>query len=324
MGDGGCRDPAGTEEGTDVTTLREVMSRHPATVAPDATVAEAAKRMVRGRFGSVLVKVEGEVVGILTERDVLRAAGTDGDLLTTSVGDWMTPDPTTAPADQDTSEAVEEMLASGFRHLPVTDGGDIVGIVSLRDLLDPRGDRAAPRAAPTPPEPAEPPERPKQAEARPAEGSTPAGGATPESTPEQVHDRREQMFEATRLLQRRSRPPEADADPAEWRSELREVVAHVDEVVSAHVASTEATGGFFDELVTESGGRLSAAVRRLRRDHERSTEMIRDLRAAIDDGSDTDSLHEAAAGLFAQLEAHRHRGNDMLWQAYGVEIGGGD
>lgn len=304
-----------------MTTLREVMSQSPATVEPDATVAEAAKRMVRGRFGSVLVKVDGAVVGILTERDVLRAAGTDGDLLATRVRDWMTPDPTTAPADQDTSEAVEEMLASGFRHLPVTDGGDIVGIVSLRDLLDPRGDRTARRTAPrAAPEPAA---RPKQAEAS-AETGAETSEHTPESTPEQVHDRREQMFEATRLLQRRSRLPEDGVDTADWRRELGEVVARVDEVVSAHIAGTEATGGFFDELVTESGGRLSGAVRRLHRDHERSTEMLRDLRAAIDGGADPDTLHQGAAGLFAQLEAHRHRGNDLLWQAYGVEIGGGD
>lgn len=121
-------------------TLRDVMSPDPVATEPDASIADAAATMVRGRFGSVVVLASGNLVGIFTERDVLRAAATDGDLSTATVRDWMTPDPMTAPPDQDTEEAVATMLAQGFRHLPVVDGTDLVGIVSLRDVL---GARAA-------------------------------------------------------------------------------------------------------------------------------------------------------------------------------------
>lgn len=129
--------------------LRDVMSPDPVATGPDASIADAAATMVRGRFGSVVVLSSGTLVGIFTERDVLRAAATDGDLSTATVRDWMTPDPMTAPPAQDTEEAVATMVAQGFRHLPVVDGADLVGIVSLRDLLGARvaGDAASPSAA---------------------------------------------------------------------------------------------------------------------------------------------------------------------------------
>ncbi len=282
-------------------SLREVMAKDPVATEPDATVAEAAAAMVRGRVGSLLVEADGSVIGIITERDVLRAAGADGDLLSTQVRDWMARDPVTAPADQDTDEALATMLDNGFRHLPVMDGEDLVGIVSLRDLLGTRV-RSEPQRA-----------------VEPDTGTT---DPAPTSSPSQVQQRREQMFEATRMLQRRSRPPEGDLD--QWRTELSEAVDLIEEVVAAHIAGTEQAGGFFEELVRESGGRLSSAVKRLGRDHEHSTQLMQDLRAALDAQADPAELGQAADELFAQLEAHRHRGADLLWQAYGQDIGGED
>lgn len=281
--------------------LGDVMASDPLTVAPGTTVAAAASTMVAGRVGSLLVVEAGAVVGILTERDVLRAAGASGDLLRTRVRDWMTREPTTAPADQDSEEAVVTMLDNGFRHLPVTDGSGVVGIVSLRDLL-------AARVAVTP----------QHTGHAPPDTEDPA----PVASPTAVHERRDRMFEATRELQRCS---SARIDEEEsWRRDLAAAVAQVDDVVAHHVADTEDDGGYFEELVRESGGRLAAAVRRLRRDHERSTVLVADLRAAVDGRADPATLRQAADELFAQLEAHRHRGSDLLWQAYGVEIGGGD
>lgn len=299
-----------------MTSLRDVMAKDPVTTGPDATVAEAAATMVRGRVGSLLVKDDDSVVGILTERDVLRAAGADGDLLSTRVLDWMTADPTTAPADQDTEDAIATMLESGFRHLPVVEGSELVGIVSLRALLGGRVDTGAqPVEAPKAPKA---PKAPRAGKAERAETADPA----PESSPSQVQERRERMFEVTRTLQRRSRPPEGDVDG--WRRQLAEAVEQVQEVVAAHIADTEGTGGFFQELVQESGGRLQAATRRLHRDHERSTALVVELQEALDANAEPTELSQAADELFAQLEAHRHRGSDLLWQAYGVEIGGGD
>lgn len=280
-------------------SLREVMAKDPVATEPDATVAEAAAAMVRERVGSLLVRTDGAVLGILTERDVLRAAGTDGDLLSTRVRDWMTREPTTAPADEDTEDAIVTMLDNGFRHLPVMDGPDLVGIVSLRDLLSARVGGGSQRS-----------------DQHEDDTDDPA----PSSSPSQVQQRRERMFEATRMLQRRSRDPGEDLD--QWRTELAEAVDLVEEVLAAHIAGTEEAGGFFQELVHESGGRLSASVKRLRRDHERSNELVGELHDALDAQADPAELGQVADELFAQLEAHRHRGADLLWQAYGQDIGG--
>ena len=118
--------------------LREVMSPNVATVESDASVADAAKVMVKGGFGSVIIVHGKMLVGILTERDVLRAAANETDLSAASVEDWMTPDPETAEPDLETEDAAGMMLSRGFRHLPVTQDGDLVGIVSLRDVLSAR------------------------------------------------------------------------------------------------------------------------------------------------------------------------------------------
>ena len=118
--------------------VREVMSPDVATVASDASVSDAAKVMVKGGFGSVIIVHGKMLVGILTERDVLRAAANETDLSAASVEDWMTPDPETAEPDLETEDAAGMMLSRGFRHLPVTQEGDLVGIVSLRDVLSAR------------------------------------------------------------------------------------------------------------------------------------------------------------------------------------------
>ena len=118
--------------------LREVMSPNVATVESDASVADAAKVMVKGGFGSVIIVHGKMLVGILTERDVLRAAAEETDLSAASIEDWMTPDPETAEPELETEEAAGMMLSRGFRHLPVTQDGDLVGIVSLRDVLSAR------------------------------------------------------------------------------------------------------------------------------------------------------------------------------------------
>tara|TARA_Y100001949_G_scaffold23043_1_gene16434 strand:+ start:334 stop:711 length:378 start_codon:yes stop_codon:yes gene_type:complete len=118
--------------------VREVMSPDVATVASDASVSDAAKVMVKGGFGSVIIVHGKMLVGILTERDVLRAAANETDLSAASVEDWMTPDPETAEPDLETEDAAGMMLSRGFRHLPVTQDGDLVGIVSLRDVLSAR------------------------------------------------------------------------------------------------------------------------------------------------------------------------------------------
>lgn len=115
--------------------LAEIMTPSVATAAPDTPVADAAKNMVKGRFGSVLITRSELLIGILTERDVLRAAASGNDLTQSPVSAWMSKDPETVTPDLDSDEAADIMLSQGFRHLPVVDGNTILGIVSLRDVL---------------------------------------------------------------------------------------------------------------------------------------------------------------------------------------------
>lgn len=119
-------------------TLRDIMTPNPQTTGADDSVSEAAKAMVAGLFGSLLVTRHHTLVGILTERDILRAAAEGHDLSNEVVRDWMTPDPVTAGPDEDSEEAAITMMSQGFRHLPVVDGSDLLGIVSLRDVLSAR------------------------------------------------------------------------------------------------------------------------------------------------------------------------------------------
>jgi CBS domain-containing protein len=110
------------------------MTRSLLTVSADATLGQAASRMVERGVGAVVV-LEGEhVKAILTERDVLKAvaAGRDG---TAPIADWMTRHPETIEPADTTDHAASLMIHGGYRHLPVVEEGRVVGIVSIRDLM---------------------------------------------------------------------------------------------------------------------------------------------------------------------------------------------
>lgn len=115
-------------------TVGEVMSREVLAVEPTATVAEAATVMGSHRAGSVLVMHDSRLVGIFTERDVLRAVASDFDMGGVRVETTMTRDPRTVGPDASVSDALDLMVDGGFRHLPVTEGDRVVGVVSIRDL----------------------------------------------------------------------------------------------------------------------------------------------------------------------------------------------
>ena len=123
--------------------LGDIMTSDVFTASPDTPVAEVAKSMVKGRFGSAVVTQSSMPVGIFTERDVLRAAASGTDLTMSRISEWMTRDPETVGPDLDSEEAAQIMLSRGFRHLPVLEGNAVVGIVSLRDVLSTRIRRAA-------------------------------------------------------------------------------------------------------------------------------------------------------------------------------------
>lgn len=115
-------------------TVGDVMTSGVLRVTPTTTVAEAATMMGERRVGSTLVMEDDNLLGIFTERDIVRALGQDFGAAERPVSEWMTPDPTTVPPETPASEALKTMLDGGFRHLPVSEGDSILGIVSIRDL----------------------------------------------------------------------------------------------------------------------------------------------------------------------------------------------
>jgi len=115
--------------------LRDLMNVQVATTTPGATVSAAAAAMVAANAGSAIVMQGRFLAGILTERDVLRAAASGQDLSASLVSAWMTPDPHSASPDMSPGEAAQLMLLHGFRHLPIVEGREVCGVVSLRDLF---------------------------------------------------------------------------------------------------------------------------------------------------------------------------------------------
>ena len=98
-------------------------------------LADAAARMRFNDVGSVLVIDDGELVGILTERDLARAFADGPDPRLASVGDYMTPDPLFATPATEVEDAARMMIVAGFRHLPIIEAGKLVGVLSMRDIL---------------------------------------------------------------------------------------------------------------------------------------------------------------------------------------------
>jgi CBS domain-containing protein len=115
-------------------TVRDLMTTRVVVTSPDDPVADAAAAMVRRKVGSALIMQGRFLAGIMTERDVLRAAASGSDLTTSPVSAWMTKDPESASPDTTVEEAAQLMLLHGFRHLPVVEGREVRGVVSLRDL----------------------------------------------------------------------------------------------------------------------------------------------------------------------------------------------
>ena len=116
--------------------LSEVMRREPIEVAPEDTLGEVAERMSAANVGAVIVKDYGRLIGILTERDMLKAMAARVHTSEARVRQWMTEDPITATVETDVEDAARTMLEHGFRHLPVLDeSGQVTGIASLRRVV---------------------------------------------------------------------------------------------------------------------------------------------------------------------------------------------
>jgi CBS domain-containing protein len=109
---------------------------HVLTITEERSVLAAAKMLTEHNVGSLVVARAGEVVGIITERDILRlTASAPGKLHRMPVGDNMTRDPVIAGSDDDLRKAMAVMTEHRIRHLPVQERGQLVGLVSIGDLI---------------------------------------------------------------------------------------------------------------------------------------------------------------------------------------------
>ena len=116
--------------------LSDVMRSDPIVVAPEDTLGEVAERMSGANVGAVIVKDFGRLIGILTERDMLKAMAARVHTSDARVREWMTEDPLTATAEMDVENAAQVMLEHNFRHLPIVDdNGAVIGLVSLRRVV---------------------------------------------------------------------------------------------------------------------------------------------------------------------------------------------
>lgn len=104
-------------------------------VSPETSVRDAAKLMAQHRIGAIMVGAGTTLDGIFTERDLafkVVAAGRDPDKV--RLAEVMTPKPDTIRPDETAQDALERMTKRGYRHLPVSDNGKLVGMVSIRDI----------------------------------------------------------------------------------------------------------------------------------------------------------------------------------------------
>ena len=116
-------------------TVGDVMAKDALTVEPSDTIGEAAEKMHEGDVGAVIVVEDMvRIVGIITERDLLRAIAQRARPADARVRQWMTTDPVTIDPDTPIEDAAKIMFDRNFRHLPVVRDGRPLGIVSLRRL----------------------------------------------------------------------------------------------------------------------------------------------------------------------------------------------
>lgn len=120
-----------------MTTLREIVKdRKVYSIDATRSVLEAARFMMEHGIGALPVMRNGELAGIFSERDVMNRVVAVGRMPgTTTVAEVMTANPRAVPADETVEECLFIMREFGIRHLPIVDGKELKGVVSLRDIL---------------------------------------------------------------------------------------------------------------------------------------------------------------------------------------------
>ncbi len=116
--------------------VRDVMTSAVLTVGPAHTIRQVAQQMARRHVGAaVVLDPDADGPGILTERDVLEAVAGGQDLDAELAADHLTPDAVAGMPDWDLDQAASAMVAGGFRHLVICERDDVVGVLSVRDIV---------------------------------------------------------------------------------------------------------------------------------------------------------------------------------------------
>ncbi len=114
--------------------VRDVMTQATVTETPSDSLRSAAERMWRQQTGSLLITDRGQLTGIITERDLLRAVALGANPETSTVDEAMTTEVFTVPPDMPLHEAARQMATRWIRHLPVVQDGELLGVISMRDI----------------------------------------------------------------------------------------------------------------------------------------------------------------------------------------------
>jgi citrate synthase len=123
-------------DGSVTRTIADIMRQPAITAEPAETVAAASARMAEHGVGAVTVTNDANrPIGILTERDLIRCAAAGADPTVTAVSEWMTEDPQTVASDESLVAAFAFLSERGFRHIPVVDDDELLGIVTMRGLM---------------------------------------------------------------------------------------------------------------------------------------------------------------------------------------------
>ncbi|UXD21629.1 signal transduction protein [Ignicoccus pacificus DSM 13166] len=114
----------------------DLIKRPPISCFPSTSLKEVIKIMRNNNVGSVMIVDGGKLLGIFTERDLVKALD-EGAKLEEPISKYMNPSPITAKADESLESVVRKMLNNGLRHIPVVDSeGNVLGVISIKDIVE--------------------------------------------------------------------------------------------------------------------------------------------------------------------------------------------
>ena len=125
-----------------ISSILSTKSSEVITIAPDQTISEAISRLSSYNIGVLIVLgASGKVMGIISERDIVRRLVEDEELLSREVSEVMTSEVIVGVPDDDVMSVVHTMTEKRFRHIPVIDKGQLIGIISIGDILKAQRDQ---------------------------------------------------------------------------------------------------------------------------------------------------------------------------------------